>query len=888
AHPFLNYSSSAKFKLTLFPGDTTLVQGQDVEISVQIDGDHPDNLFIYFKFIDTGTEFRKEKLTSPYLKKISSVRESFEYYVRADNMETEHFTVEVVIRPLIKNLQVQLVPPAYSRLPVNNLPNNRGDIECLKGTRAEMLIMGNKQLSEAKIDFKKKKSLDLTVDKNQGKGSFFVWQPDSYFVSIKDTSGLENSNPISYSVTIEPDYPPLINLLSPQASLDLDEEMLIPLVLDIADDYGISAVKIGYQVIESSDQDSLPENYSFIGLPVDKREPTELRVEYTWMVDTLNLFPEDIIHYFIEVADNDRISGPKKTKTPLFSARFPSMAEIFEEVSTKQEEHITQLEKVFERSDTVEKELEEISRQLKSEGELDWEEKKSVEQISKEQQDLGQKMQDLSNDLNNVIDQLEKNQMISPETLEKYEELQNLYQEIDSPELQSVLEELNKVMQDIDPEQMKKSIDNFYLAQQNFRAETSGQIRREEMIQNDTQQIKEDMSDLHKDMSELSNMPLSQMKAALDSMNREKLSERIEGMISRMQSGNITQAVQSGEMIKQSLQSLTRMMEKVNESLKNKQNQRVTKALQKSATTLLELSQGQESLQQTREKGEITKSKTAVYQTGLISGLDQVIDSLQVLSRNTLLITPQIGTALGAAKANMQQALQTMNTNNTDRISYFQSRAVGSLNQGVMSIEEILTRMQGGGFGMGMEEFLMQMQQMAGEQSRLNQETMDLLDQGSLSLAQQAAMSRLAQQQQAIKRAVEKLLQELGNEEKYSGRLDRTLEEMKKVIKDFQDENINRQTIARQQRILSRMLDLQQSLRKRDYSNNRTSVTGRDVIRTGPEAMNFEASKMEQRIQEDILRLPEEGYTKQFQKLIRAYYELLFEKSTTTPQNNDK
>jgi hypothetical protein len=128
----------------------------------------------------------------------------------------------------------------------------------------------------------------------------------------------------------------------------------------------------------------------------------------------------------------------------------------------------------------------------------------------------------------------------------------------------------------------------------------------------------------------------------------------------------------------------------------------------------------------------------------------------------------------------------------------------------------------------------------------------------------------------------------LGNEEKYSGRLDRTLEEMKKVIKDFQDENINRQTIARQQRILSRMLDLQHSLRKRDYSNNRISVTGRDVIRTSPEAVNLEASKIGQRIQQDILRLPEEGYTKQFQKLIRAYYELLFEKSTTTPQNNDK
>ena len=317
------------------------------------------------------------------------------------------------------------------------------------------------------------------------------------------------------------------------------------------------------------------------------------------------------------------------------------------------------------------------------------------------------------------------------------------------------------------------------------------------------------------------------------------------------------------------------------------QKNRVAKSLQQSASTLLEISQGQESLQQTREKGEITQSKAAVYQTGLISGLEQIVDSLMALSKTTLLITPQIGTALGEAEAHMQQALQTMNTNNSDRISYFQSRAVGNVNQGVMAIEEILERMQAGGAGMGMEEFLMQMQQMAGEQSGLNRATMDMLDQGRLSLSQQAAMSRLAQQQQAIKKAVEKLIQKLGGEEKYAGRLDRTLEEMKKVIRDLQEENIDRQTIERQERILSRMLDLQHSVRKRDYTNKRYSAVGKDFIRTSPETLYENTSGLKKQVQRDILRLPEEGYTKQVQKLIRAYYELLFRTNTVSEDNID-
>lgn len=917
-HPFKTFAVAPGYSLTLLPGNTTIIQGEDIEISVKIDGQHPENLFLYYGNKNRGADFLREKLTPPYVKKFNSVRKSFDYFVHTDKVKSDHFRVEVLMRPLIKKLQLKLFPPAYSKLPVETLPANRGDVECLKGTRAEVSIQANKNLSESIIDFRKRKDIKVTIDSNQGTGRFYVWQPDSYFVSLKDSSGLKNKNPISYAVRIEPDYPPVINVLSPQRTMDLDEQMLIPLVIDAADDFGISDIRIGYQVSRGNEPDSSGEFYSFIHLPVEKHEPPEIRINYSWKVDTLDLFPEDVIHYVIEVTDNDRISGPKKVRTPLYSARFPSMAEIFEEVSTRQEDQIAELEKVYENSDQIQKELDDISRQLKSEGELDWEEKKNVEQMSKQQQELNQKMKDLSLDLENVMDQLEKNQMISPETLEKYQELQDLYQEIDSPELKKILEELNKVMQDIDPEQLRKSLDNFQKAQRNFQKALEhtiallkrlkveqesealtkrlqeltdrqnqinqkiteknavNQIGQEKMIQKDIPQIRKDMQELYKDMSELTRMPLSKMETALDSMDRKKLEEKIKKMLNMMQSGNSQGSRQTGEQIEKSMQSLTEMMEKVSESLKRMQKQRVTEALQKSGHTLLRISQEQESLHQSRQKGSMTKSRAAVFQTGLMSGLDQVVDSLMALSKETLFVTPRIGRALGKAKANMQQALQNMNTNRKGTVSHFQKQAVGSLNQGVMAIEEALDRMQGGGSGMGMDEFLMQMQQMAGEQSRLNRETMDMLNRGKLSMAEQAAMSRLAQQQQAIKKAVEKLMRELGSEEKYTGRLDRTLQDMNKVMRDLQEKNVDQETIQRQQRILSRMLDLQHSARKRDYSRKRLSTTGKEIIRSSPEALRFDQSRLEEQLRRDILRLPEEGYTKEYQKLIREYYQLLF------------
>jgi len=924
-HPFKDYSLYSDFILAVFPGNTTVIQGEDITIYLKIDGTYADDIFLYYKYKNTDSDLIKETLLSPYKKTFNSVRHSFEYFVRTGKFETDHYKVKVIYRPLITKLQLRLIPPRYSGLPAEVLPANRGDIECLKGTRAEMSIVGNKQLSEARVDFMNRKDVDLKVSSNQGFGSFFIWQSDSYFVSVKDSSGLVNNNPISYSLTIEPDYPPMITVLSPEKSIDLDEEMRIPLLLNAADDFGISDIRIGYHVSRGGEQDSTKDTktYTYINLPLNGPEPAEITVNYTWMVDTLNLLPEDVIHYFIEVLDNDKISGPKKTKTSLYSARFPSMAEIFEEVATRQDDQIEELQEVYEKSHEIEKELDEIDRQLKSEGKLDWEEKKSVENLSEQQTELNQQMRDLSQDLKDVIDRLQKNQLISSATLEKYEELQQLYQEIDSPELHKMLDELNDIMQDIDPERLKTSIENFQTAQRNFQnaiehtiallkrlkieqeteslakrlqelskrqeqinqelseettENTGNEIKQEEMIQDDTHRIRRDLKELYKDMGEFSQMPLSQMEAVLDSMNRERLSERIEEMIHMMKSGQNSQAGQNGQKIQKSMQSMGQMMEKVSESLKRMHTSRIAKSLQRSMFSLLQISQEQESLNQTRKKGGITGSKAAVYQTGLMSGLDQVVDSLMTLSKETFFITPKIGRSLGKAQANMKQALQNMSTDRKETVSHFQSKAVGGVNQAVMAIEEVLERMQGGGSGMGMDEFLMQMQQMAGEQSRLNRETMDLLNKGSLSLAQQAAMSRLAQQQRAVKEALEKILKDIGSDENYSGRLDRTLEEMRKVVRDLQEKNVNRETIKRQQQILSRMLDLQHSVRKRDYSNKRLSTAGEDIIRTSPDELHFDQNRLEKQLRRDILRLPEEGYTKEYQKLIREYYQLLFQK----------
>ena len=76
------------------------------------------------------------------------------------------------------------------------------------------------------------------------------------------------------------------------------------------------------------------------------------------------------------------------------------------------------------------KDLEEISREMKREKEIDWERKRSLESTIEKQKKIQEKLQKIEKNLDQAIKKMENNQLFSPELLEKYRQLQNLFQEI--------------------------------------------------------------------------------------------------------------------------------------------------------------------------------------------------------------------------------------------------------------------------------------------------------------------------------------------------------------------------------------------------------------------------------------------------------------------------
>jgi hypothetical protein len=255
--------------------------------------------------------------------------------------------------------------------------------------------------------------------------------------------------------------------------------------------------------------------------------------------------------------------------------------------------------------------------------------------------------------------------------------------------------------------------------------------------------------------------------------------------------------------------------------------------------------------------------------------LGNVINGLGELSQRSFAVTPEMGKSIGEALARMQSALRSLESRNGAQASQEQARAMASLNQAATQVQNMLQQMMQGGSGSGMGSLMQQLQMMAGQQMSLNMQT-QRMGEGQLSPEQAAQAARLAQEQDAIRKSLEQLNQEAestGDRDRLLGDLNQVAEEMREVVRNLEQQNVNPETMQKQERILSRLLDASKSMRERDFEKKRRSQTGTQMTRQSPG--DLDPSVLEGGIRNDMLKALEQGYSKDYQELIRRYFEQL-------------
>ena len=144
----------------------------------------------------------------------------------------------------------------------------------------------------------------------------------------------------------------------------------------------------------------------------------------------------------------------------------------------------------------------------------------------------------------------------------------------------------------------------------------------------------------------------------------------------------------------------------------------------------------------------------------------------------------------------------------------------------------------------------------------------------SMNQSQQQSLRSLAAQQEALRQQMQELQDEYGERGNILGRLNALGEEMKKVADDLRNSKVDQKTIERQEQILSRLLDTQKSVNRREYSKKRKAESGSEFNRRSPELTGDAVGENEE-LMELIKKALQEKYPRKYDRLIKAYFKSL-------------
>jgi hypothetical protein len=871
---------------------------------------------------------------------LSQLTRAQRYRVKVAGTSSPDYEIALAGEPQALSFTVEYTSPAYARLPVQRGASTRGDLTALRGSRATIEATFDRDLESLEAVLPDgSKGAWSPVTPRRWRGVVPVSREGEYALHAKASAG---QSEFRYRVNPLEDAPPILTVITPETDVDLPAGQQVPLEVVGQDDLGLAQLTLQYRKDPAAPWTNLTLS-RFSG------EPREAHVATRWDASTLALLPGEAASFRFELSDGNTVSGRGRTLSPVFELRFPSMAELYDQIDHSQEGVQKTLEKVAERAKELQKSLDKLARQptrATGQNAPNFERTEEMKQSLERQQDLSHQIEQATEDLKKSLENSAERQAFDDALQRKLKELSELMQQIQSQELRDAMKRMQQALEQMDPQSMERNLakmqqENREMLEHLDRSiELLKQLREEEQMQALAQRAEElrrqqdALNEAHernaqadskdskskeaakkenkndaadsKDASqsnEAGKVAERQQQAARQSdqlasdvkeMTKElerqeereamdKASEEIEQQAAEAQrdaaqqssQNQSSRARQSGQRASEHLDSAAKQLQQMVEQRQREREGVDLAAVRRAAKDLVSLQRSTED----NLSGAPDAPERADRQTDLSEGVARVADSLYTLAQRTPFITPKLAQSLGRAMENLSTSGREMASGNRRRGETTGRDAAESLNEAILELrrsEDAMCNQKGQGGGQQSSRSTAQRLGESGEQqSQLNRETRSLAqrlsEQMRISAGDQQTLQRLAEQQQRIREQIEQIQRDDLKEQKLLGRLDKAQDEMKEVEEAIRQGSNLGELPEKQQRILSRLLDAQRSVHRRDFDPERESRTADVVPQASPPELSQELLRQSDRLRLDLLKAESDRYPAQYRSFIEAY-----------------
>ncbi len=914
-----HYQRPAPFEINLINDSLKVFNNDDFNLEVELSGlNIPGELFI----IQDSKVLRMERLKeNRFSYNFRNVRESIDFQIRGADFYFGPYSINVLMRPTIKSFTVSVDPPDYTDIKKENL-NNTGDHRVPQGSIIDWnFFCENVETLEFVIDN------DTSICENVKQGVFTFskrFDEDANYKVFTYGRELYKGDSLDYFIEVIEDRYPFITV----------EEQRDPVLIShsffrgvINDDYGFTNLKFLYRIYDSKSNSYDNEDFNKEKLEFSSDVLNQV-FYHQFNLSDIDVRPGETLEYFFEVTDNDEIAGFKSTKSKLFTYQLPDYEDII--ADTKESDKHVKDNLKSNVSDTKEayEKIEDIKKSMIEQDKLSWEQKEELKNIFEKKDEIEESIKDLK-EFHEDSDKRNSQFTEQDESFkEKHEELQKLFEEVFTDEMKELYDAIQEKLAEMQKEEVFEKLDQMQFEFKDMErkidrllelykqlelekilnesisaVEQALEKQKEALDKNldnkesedimDSQEDTEDLFDIADDFLEdfkIKNEELSKPnKVQNTDEQRKTIKENIKKALDELNKSNNSKAKPPQSQNLQDLNDLQSTLMKMQESLFENTLKEDAKALRLLMENLLKTSFNQEELISNVKKTNYSDPQYLELikeQQKLSNDLKFIEDSLVALSKRQIHVQSFITREIADINMNVDKALTDLVQRRKHSASSRQQFVMMHINNLVLLLNESLQNMNSemaNSSGEGMEsdqsgegeqsfknlgEMQDQMNEMLEKLQEGKQPMPGETGEGGMGMSEQLA--RMAAEQQAIRNELKKMGDKYEKNGEKLENMDQMLNDMERTEMEIIRNKVSQQTLLRQERIRSRLLEHERAEMEREKEERREGNTAKYYEISNPDEI-FEYNRIMNRELEMLKNLPPE-YKSYFKSLIENYF----------------
>lgn len=236
--------------LDVSPGDKTILQGSAAVLAARVDG-HPGHRALVDVHpgdaVQTTYDLGKivKSGVQEFTYSLPRVNTRLRYRFRAgDAPASPWYTLAVRPPPALTRIRMEVVAPEYTGRAPQFLDARTNDLRWPAGSTVKFLITGSDKMKLINVAAPGCDKLELRRQQDRGVwlGSLQLTEPGILAFNAEDSFGESLCEEVAYQ--LEPDQPPVIEIISPAGRGVLPKGEQPKIVFHIADDYGLAEVQV--------------------------------------------------------------------------------------------------------------------------------------------------------------------------------------------------------------------------------------------------------------------------------------------------------------------------------------------------------------------------------------------------------------------------------------------------------------------------------------------------------------------------------------------------------------------------------------------------------------------------------------------------------------------